>query len=267
MNTISFMSANFVARQIGYRMTDGWGQGDRAANDYFAPLDTYAERFAAMLAEIRDMGFEALDLWTSHLNLPWASEAHIATARDLLAAHGLRVTSLGGWFGATPEQFERACQIAVGVGTKILGGSTSLITKDRASVVRLLEQYDLRLGLENHPNEKTPSDMLAEISDDGGGRIGTTVDTGWWGTQGYDAAHAIDELAQHIMHVHLKDVLAPGAHESCRYGRGCVPIEPCVRTLQRLGYAGGISIEHEPGLIDPTEDCIADLAMLRAWLN
>ena len=42
MNTISFMSANYVARQVNYQMTEGWMQGDAAPNAYFRPLDTFA---------------------------------------------------------------------------------------------------------------------------------------------------------------------------------------------------------------------------------
>jgi hypothetical protein len=42
MTTVSFMGANFVARQVGYNMTDGWGQGDAATNEYFRPLATSA---------------------------------------------------------------------------------------------------------------------------------------------------------------------------------------------------------------------------------
>jgi hypothetical protein len=34
-----------------------------------------------------------------------------------------------------------------------------------------------------------------------------------------------------------------------------------------MGYRGGYAIEHEPDTFDPTEDCIAMLAMLRGWLN
>ena len=42
MNTISFMTANYVAREIGYNMTKGWMEGDDATNAFFAPIDTYA---------------------------------------------------------------------------------------------------------------------------------------------------------------------------------------------------------------------------------
>jgi len=43
VTTISFMSANYVAREVGYAM-HGWGHGDRATNDAFRPLETYEGR-------------------------------------------------------------------------------------------------------------------------------------------------------------------------------------------------------------------------------
>jgi sugar phosphate isomerase/epimerase len=123
----------------------------------------------------------------------------------------------------------------------------------------------LLFGIENHP-EKTPDEMLARIGDGGDGTIGTTVDTGWYGTHGYDAAEALRKLAGHVVHVHLKDVLKPGGHETCRYGRGCVPIADCVRVLKQTGYQGPIAVEHDPERFDPSEDCLASLAMLKGWL-
>ena len=68
-----------------------------------------------------------------------------------------------------------------------------------------------------------------------------------------------------MLHVHLKDVRAVGEpHETCRWGEGIVPIERCVRTLQRIGYAGAIAVEHEPETFDPTDDVRAMRAAARA---
>jgi sugar phosphate isomerase/epimerase len=266
VNQISFHTANYVARQLGYNMTRGWGQGDMATQEYFKPIETFGARFEEILKDIHDMGFSAVDLWTAHINPNWATQEHFAIARDLLDKYHLKILSTGGWFGSTPEEFETTCKLAVALGIKVLGGSTTLLAKDRSAVVRLLKQYNLLLAWENHP-EKTPQEVLATIGDSAGGLIGTCVDTGWFGTQGYDAAKALEELGQRVMAVHLKDVLAPGAHDTCRYGKGVVPIEQCVRVLQRAGYQGGISIEHEPEHYDPTEDIRAGLAMLRGWLG
>jgi L-ribulose-5-phosphate 3-epimerase len=260
------MSANYVARQVGYNMTEGWAQGDKATNAYFRPPETFVQRFEEILLDVRALDFEAIDIWVAHLNWAWATDEHLTIAQDLLKRHNLQVTSLAGGFGSTPEAFEAACRVAVAINTKILGGMTPLVFENRAFVVDTLQKYDLKLGLENHP-EKNPEEVLARIGDDGQDRIGTTVDTGWYGTHGYDAAQAIEKLGNHIFHVHLKDVLAPGGHVTCRYGQGCVPIEACVQTLQKIGYSGSYSVEHEPEDDDPTEDCQANLAMLRQWLG
>ena len=123
----------------------------------------------------------------------------------------------------------------------------------------------MRLGIENHP--ETPAEMLAKIGDGGDGTIGTTVDTGWYGTQGIDAAEAIAALAPHLVLVHLKDVREVGAHNTCRFGEGVVPLERCVRTLQAIGYTGTFSVEHEPGDFDPAADIAASRALLEGWLQ
>ena len=149
------MTANFVARQLGYEMTKGWSEGDSATNAYFKPLATFRERFDALLAEVRAMEFEAIDLWTAHLNPTWATPEHIAIAVDLLRKHQLRVVSLAGGFGNTPAELETTCKLAVALGAKILGGGTALLATDRSTTVALLKKYQLKLAIENHP-EKTP---------------------------------------------------------------------------------------------------------------
>ncbi|CAN5655771.1 TIM barrel protein [soil metagenome] len=265
-NPISFMSANYVAREVGYAMTGGWGQGDKATSESFRPTPTFGERFGAILADVRALGFKAIDLWTAHLSPTWATDEHIATAREELDKYDLTVPSLGGWFGSSPGEFEASCKLAAALGVPILGGSTSMLEKDRAFVVDRLEHYGLKLGLENHP-EKNPEETLAKIGDGGGGTLGTTIDTGWYGTQGYGAAEATERLGEHLLYVHLKDVLEVGEHRTCRYGQGVVPIRACVEALRRVGYTGAICVEHEPELYDPSEDCRANLAMLRDWMG
>jgi L-ribulose-5-phosphate 3-epimerase len=256
---ISFMTANYVAREVGYAM-HGWGHGDRATNEAFAPLETYGEKLDELLTDIRALGFEAVDIWGAHLSPDWATDEHVDIAVDALARHGLTVTTYATWVG--PSNIERSCELALALGTSLLGGGFS---GEPQTLAPTLEKYDVRLGIENHP-EKTPADVLAKI-ERGGAKFGATVDTGWWGTQGYDAARAIDELGEHVWHVHLKDVLALGEpHETCRWGEGIVPIEECVRTLRRLGYAGSIAVEHEPETFDPADDARAMRAQLEGWL-
>jgi sugar phosphate isomerase/epimerase len=262
---VSFMSANFVARQAGWRIAD-WGEGDRATNAWYAPLETFEERFGELLDTIDGFAPDAIDLWTSHLNPEWATDEHVRIASDLVAAHGRPVASLAGWFGGDLEAFERTCRIAVSLGRPVLGGATTAWDRDPGGVLALLDRHDLRLAFENHPAERTPDDMLCRIGDAPVERVGTAVDTGWWGTQGYDAARAIEELGPRVFHVHMKDVREAGQHRTCRFGEGVVPLQACVQALRRAGYRGALSVEHEPEDRDPSDEIRDSIVMLQGWL-
>jgi sugar phosphate isomerase/epimerase len=182
-----------------------------------------------------------------------------------LARYEVPVVSLAGGFGNTPQEFEASCKLAVGVGTRVLGGGAGLLATDRARLAALLDEYDLLLGVENHP-EKTPDDLLARMGDSAHGRIGAAVDTGWFATQGYDAPTALEELAERLTHVHLKDVAEAGAHHTCAFGAGVANIEGCARTLQAIGYDGAISVEHEPEDRDPGPECVESRVLVEGWL-
>jgi L-ribulose-5-phosphate 3-epimerase len=256
---IGFVTANFVARETGWAM-HGWGHGDRLANEWYAPLDTYGERLDAMLADVASLGFGVVDLWGAHLSPDWATAEHVSVARDVLARHDLRVATYATWVG--PNNIQRSCELAVALGTSVIGGGFS---GEPEALVPALREHHVRLAVENHP-ERTPAEVLAKI-DRGDGMLGATIDTGWWATQGYDAARAIEELGDHVWHVHLKDVLAlDEPHETCRYGEGIVPIERCVEALRRIGYDGVVSVEHEPETWDPSEECRLMRESLERWL-
>jgi L-ribulose-5-phosphate 3-epimerase len=257
---ISFMTANYVAREVGWAM-HGWGHGDKATNEAVAPLETYGEKLDELFGAVAALGFDTVDVWGAHLGADWATDEHVAIARETLARHGLAVSTYATWVG--PSNIERACELTRALGTDLIGAGCS---GDPQQLAPVLERHDVRLGIENHP-EHTPQEVLAKIAA-GGDRFGCTVDTGWWGTQGYDAAQAIEELGDRVWHVHLKDVDHVGEpHDTCRWGAGVVPIEECVRVLQRTGYTGAIAVEHEPETFDPTDDIRAMRAQLVGWLQ
>lgn len=287
MNTISFNSANFVARELNYRMTGGWGEGEGATMAYFQSEATFADRFAAMLDEVCALGFPAIDLWIAHLHPSWATDHQIEQAAALLNERGLTVSSLACYLGGGSTELERMAAIARGLKTSIIGGGcrSEWLNEERAEFLDFLNRGDLRFGLENHP-EKTAEEVLDKVGDSEGGRIGVTIDTGWFGSQSYTAAQAIVEVGSRLMHVHLKDIFPPersgddrdireGAavtlkdigHETCVLGEGCVGIEACVRALQQIGYTGGISIEHEPEDHSPIEDVQLSYLRLQGWLR
>jgi L-ribulose-5-phosphate 3-epimerase len=265
MNTISFISANFVARELGYHMTEGWMQGDGATQDFFKPPETFHERFGAMLAEVKGMGFQSIDLWGAHLHPNWATTEHLNAAKDALQTHGLRVSSLAAWVG-TLEGLEGFCRVANAVGAPMLAGGAPLLSTHRAEFVAVLKHHNVKMAIENHP-EKSVSEVLGVIGDGADGFIGAAPDTGWWGTQGVNAAQALRELRDHTLIVHLKDVLEVGEHNTCRFGDGIVDIRACAQAIKEIGYDGVIGIEHEPEDHDPTEDILESKRLLEGWLS
>jgi L-ribulose-5-phosphate 3-epimerase len=257
---ISFITANYVARETGWAMHD-WGHGDQIANEWFAPLETYEHRLGDVLDQVRALGFEAVDVWGAHLGADWATDEHLAIANELLARNGLTVTTYATWVQSSNVQ--RACELARGLGVDIIGAGFSGDPEELAPVLR---EHSVRLAIENHP-EKTPSDVLAKI-ERGGGTMAATIDTGWWATQGYDPARAIEELGDHVLHLHLKDVVREGEpHDTCRWGEGIVDVEACVGAAQRIGYRGAYAVEHEPEDHDPSEECRSMRTELEAWLR
>lgn len=267
MTHISCNGSSFVAQQCGYGPASDWDECVAAVNAYYRPAETFAARFEKHLLDVKALGYTALDIWTAgQLNWRWASEEQIAMARQLLDKHGLTVTSLGNDFGDTRDEFVAACKLAVGVNTQLLSGGCPVLRKERAFVVEMLEKYDLRLGIENHP-ERSAQEMLDQVGDGANGRIGTTVDTGWYATQAPDVVRAIQELGKYIFHIHLKDVLAGGPDLNVGLGKGIVPMEACVRALQRAGYTGDYSVEIHALDHDPTTELAEGLVLVREWLR
>lgn len=270
------MSANFVARELGYHMPNGWGQGDRATQERFRPVATFAARFDGMLAEIKSLGFTAMDLWGAHLHYTWATPEHVTTARALLEKHGLHVVSYASWVPGGEAELRTACQLCRELEIPLIGGFIELVANDRALAVRVLRESGIVYGYENHP-EKSVDEILAKLGTGDEDVIGLAVDTGWLGTRGIDAPAAVRRLAPRMKHIHLKDVKARRAektgfefidmgHETCQLGAGMVGAQAIVTSLPSLGYRGAISVEHEPEDFDPRADCAASLALVRQWL-
>jgi len=266
VNTISFITANFVAREIGYNMTDGWMQGDTATQDAFRPPETFALRFDRMLGEIQRLGFEAVDLWLAHLHWSWCTDAQVADARALLKKRNLRVLSLAGGPGDNPDELVKACTLATALDAPVLAGGMGWLSEKTDEAVSILRDHGVCLALENHP-EKTPNEIKDKIPSGAEDVVGIALDTGWFATQGFAPGKAIRELRDHLITVHLKDIVAAGAHETCALGDGVANIPDCVAAIREIGFAGPIGIEHEPDTFDPTEDVKISKQRLAGWMS
>lgn len=264
---LTFNGANLFAAHANWSITvDDWSVAEKTNADHFLPIHSFRARFTTTLARAARAGFDGFDVWTGQLDWRWATATHMREAREALDAVDLPAPTYVGWFGDTMEAFERACVTACAIGAKVLSGSTPLLQHHRSDVVRVLRRYGLVLGVENHPGERTPADIERQIGDgQDADVIGTTIDTGWWGTQGFDAADAMLRLAPRTVALHLKDVRAAGAHDTCTLGDGIVPVQRIVHLIQSLEVDIPVSIEHEPAGYDPFAECVQSRDRVLGW--
>lgn len=276
MSPITFITANFVALPLGFRMRS-WDDGAKATADLLRDPDRYALRFGALLDRIVEFGFTDVDLWTGHLDPDWATPRHLETAATLLRERSLRVHTLVGHFGSTVEALPALGSVARAVGCDLLSGGHELLGRENDRLADGLREAGLRLAFENHP-ETSARAMLGRIGEGNDDVLGIAFDTGWAGSQGFDAVEAVSELAPRLWHVHLKDVLPPRPsasgyqlidlrHETCALGDGIVHPGRVVERLVQLGFSSPIGIEHEPETHDPTEEIRTSLARLQTWLG
>ncbi len=261
---ISFVTANFVGRALSYRLKPfDWGKAEEATQRLFHG-DNFEEEFSEIMRIISDVGFKTIELWTTHLNYNEATQEQIQKAKEILVRYNLSVCAYSGAFGNSEEEIEKSFQLAQAIGTRVLAGDLNYKLLDRT--YSLCQQYKIRLAFENHPVVKSPEDIKKLI----GNRkdwFGACVDTGWFATFNIDASEAVRELGKSVFHVHLKDIKAAGAHETCALGDGIVNIPAVISALREIGYDGYLSIEHEPEYHDPMEDVKKSLSRLREWLR
>src|SRR4051812_20174345 len=172
----SFVTANFVARQIGYRMEKGWMQGDDATNAWFAPLATYETRFEEMLLEIKALGFSSVDLWCAHLHWRWATLEHVEIAKQLLLTHGLVVRSYPAWVNGGAAELRAACRICRALDIPMFAGYCEYFAHDRAAAVAILRKFGVAYAMENHP-EKNAAEIFARLGQGDEDVVGVALDT------------------------------------------------------------------------------------------
>ena len=260
----SVVTANYVTRVFRYHPPQpfNWGQCDRATQEQFSSPG-WQKEWAAICQETADLGLKAIEVWSAHLPCQRVDENHLKEFAGITSDHGLTVSAYAGWFGGPGHDrasYERACMAAKIVGAPYFQGG---IDWDKLDIsLPILRGYGIKVTIENHPGMETPEQMLAQIAADPE-MIGAGVDTGWFAISDLDAAESIRKLGQHIWHIHWKDMTGRGpGHESCAMGYGVVDMQAALDALREIGYAGYLSVEHEP----PEGNPIADVRRGLEWL-
>jgi sugar phosphate isomerase/epimerase len=98
-------------------------------------------------------------------------------------------------------------------------------------------------------------------------KIGLCIDIGHTLRNGADPSQAIEQCADRLLDVHLKDINeASAAGLGVEVGRGVLNIPKVLRTLDKIRYQGIVSFEYEKDADDPLTGLAESVGYVRGVL-
>jgi len=151
------------------------------------------------------------------------------------------VTGLG-----SEEEARKTFEFAKTMGIKVVTSEPD--PKNMAMIDKLCAEYDLKVGIHNHPkpsrywNPDTVLEAVKGCSD----RIGACADTGHWARSELDPVECMKKLSGRIVSMHMKDLnqKGGGAHDVV-WGTGVCNIPAIMEEMLKQNFKGPISIEYE----------------------
>jgi len=257
---ISCVTASYVADLLGYPGQVDWGR----ASDLIAQaplLDT----IDGMLQRLEPARLDGIEFWFPHI---FPGKLTPVLAGEILERLSARTMVCNACAGGVPNpESDPYGAAAVFQTTRLMEAPLIAGHFDPRAIVALgrsCAKYGVYAAFENG-GEKDVAEIEAAIA--GGNQwIGANIDTGNLAAQGGDPVKAIRILGKRILHVHLKDVSAEGAHDCVEIGKGIVDLNGVMRELKACGYDGWLSIEIETVDHDPTDEIIASAETVRKFL-
>lgn len=198
------------------------------------------------------VGLKHIALKDVHLAMN-SSPEQIKEAAAKVKEAGLDLYGGGVIYMSNEAQVNQAFEYAKAAGMRVIIGVPQ--PKLLPLVDKKVKEYDIKVAIHNHgPGDKTypvPATVYENIKDLDK-RIGLCNDIGHTIRAGVDPAASIEQFADRLYDIHIKDVTAAdpkgGAIE---VGRGVINIPQVIRTLVKINYTGIVSFEYEKSENDP----------------
>lgn len=201
-----------------------------------------------ILEKVRECGLSRVELCTMQVN--WGiPDARAQVLQDYRAA-GITIDALGVHQPGGPFD-EVVCAFAKEAGAKVIGIDIppSLSLKPFHAAERLAERYDLRFAIHNHGGYHWlgSRQMLAEVFQHTGPRIGLCLDTAWAMHAGENYLELIEQFGSRLYGLHIKDFAfdRAGHTHDVVIGTGNLDLPQLARALDAVGFAGYAALEYE----------------------
>jgi sugar phosphate isomerase/epimerase len=264
MRTASLHTASLAGQALKYG-----GGADPAAQQRATLAAAGPAQAQAMLAGIRQLGFQTVTLWAPHCHWQHHSESDFPDRFKQLLAHG--AMNLAGYTAALnvrcAADLDPGFGFARRLGAPLFIGPVAGLPDDQLLplVQAACTRHRIRWAFVNQA-ERSAQEILARAGAGRFDRLGVSLDTFWCGVHGFDGLDTVKRLLPHLLAVNLRDVAKPGSRQACPLGEGVVPCEQIVRYLVKTDWQGSISLEYAPLDHDPAAALRRSLDRLKLWL-
>lgn len=244
--------------------------------------------FLQMLDACERCGIRSLEIWSGHVEAPWASRrepggrermrqwrieagaAACARAREELARRGMRLNSfnLSIRNEFTDEEINAAFEMTKAFGTRILTTSSNVSTAAR--IDPFAQQHEVYVGFHNHArireDEFATPDDFRQATQGYSKWLGVNLDVGHYHAAGFDCLEFLREQGERTWVLHKKDRRSQDGPK-VPFGAGDTPLREILWLLQDQGLTIPANIEMAYPTGDPVREVSESLAYMQRALS
>ena len=241
----------------------------KGGNHTFAlGLTTYTFRSFSLDQTIeyaKKVGVTKISIKEMHIPVK-STPAEVQAAAKKIRDAGLDFYSVGVLYMKSVEDVNSIFEYAKNAGVKQIIGVPN---HDLLPLVeKKVKEYDIKLAIHNHgPNDKVyPSASVAyDKVKNMDKRLGLCIDIGHATRSKEDPSELAAKYKDRLFDAHVKDLNA--ANNDVEIGRGVVDIPRFIKTLDKIGYTGNLSLEYEKDGKDPLAGVAESLGYLRGVMK
>ncbi len=185
-----------------------------------------------------------------------------------LADRGMSASAFYADLAGNADKTKKIFEFSKDMGTRVIVGEPR--PADLDMIDKLCEEYDIRVGIHNHPETKgykywRPEGVL-EACKGHSKRIGGCCDTGHWVRSGLDPVECLKKMEGRIVGFHLKDAAEMGNRKAkdTILGEGKANYREILKELKRQGYKGLTNIEYEEDTPALQDDMVKNVAFVES---
>lgn len=208
-----------------------------------------------LIAGVKELGLAHVEIWPNgHLPIETPPD-QIKAAVDKVHQAGITIDACGVvGFNNNEAEARKVFEYARLLG--VLAISASPRPDALALVDRLAGEYGIPVAIHNHGPEDPIFGSIEQVRTamlKTSNKIGFCVDMGHFYRAGVDPMLAIDEFANRVYGIHLKDLVpdADGRWKDVIVGEGKIDLKALLSKLLDINFNGYLSLEYESDPKDP----------------